>query len=119
MAKRKKKRNTVKALHVLQPNAAGIDIGATERYVAVPENRSPEAVRHFGTFTEDLHQAAQWLQECNIESIASGSNIFILLDCYEVPFGPIKTFALCVLYSVTGIPWLKPPQVISSTFRSL
>jgi transposase len=88
MAKRKKKAGTVKALHVLQPNAAGIDIGATEIYVAVPEGRSPETVRHFGTFTEDLRQAAQWLKDCNIESIAMESTgvywipVFQILDSY-------------------------------------
>lgn len=88
MAKRKNKRSPVKPLHVLQPNAAGIDIGATEIYVAVPENRSSEAVRHFGTFTENLHQAAQWLKDCNIESIAMESTgiywipVFQILDSY-------------------------------------
>jgi transposase len=88
MAKRKKKGKTVKTLHTLQPNAAGIDIGATEIYVAVPEDRCSETVRHFGTFTEDLHQAAQWLKECNIESIAMESTgvywipVFQILDNY-------------------------------------
>ena len=73
MAKRKKKGKTVKALHVLQPNAAGIDIGATEIYIAVPEDRAQESVRCFGTFTEDLHAAAQWLKSCSIDSIAMES----------------------------------------------
>ena len=88
MAKRKKKQSTVKSLHVLQPNAAGIDIGATEIYVAVPEGRCPETVRHFCTFTEDLHQAAQWLKACKIESIAMESTgvywipVFQILDSY-------------------------------------
>jgi len=88
MAKRKKKGKTVKALHVLQPNAAGIDIGATEIYVSVPEDRCDETIRHFGTFTEDLHEAAQWLKSCNIESIAMESTgvywipVFQVLDSY-------------------------------------
>ncbi len=88
MAKRKKKGKTVKTLHTLQPNAAGIDIGATEIYIAVPEDRCSETVRHFGTFTEDLHQAAQWMKQCNIESIAMESTgvywipVFQILDRY-------------------------------------
>lgn len=88
MAKRIKKGRTVKALHVLQPNAAGIDIGATEIYIAVPEDRSQEQVRHFGTFTEDLQEAAQWLKSCDIESIAMESTgvywipVFQVLDSY-------------------------------------
>jgi transposase len=73
---------------VLQPNAAGIDIGATEIYIAVPEDRCAETVRHFGTFTEELHQAAQWMKDCNIESIAMKSTgvywipVFQILDSY-------------------------------------
>ena len=88
MAKRKKKGKTVKALHVLQPNSAGIDIGATEIYIAVPEDRAQESVRCFGTFTEDLHKAAQWLKSCSIDSIAMESTgvywipVFQILDSY-------------------------------------
>lgn len=88
MAKRKKKGKTVKVLHVLQPNAGGIDIGATEIYIAVPEDRAQKSVSLFGTFTEDLHEAAQWLRSCNIDSIAMEStgvywvSVFQVLDNY-------------------------------------
>ena len=53
----KKRKNTAISLHVLQANSAGIDIGATEIYVAVPDGRSNESVRRFDTFTDDLHEA--------------------------------------------------------------
>jgi hypothetical protein len=39
---------------VVHPDAAGIDIGATEIFVAVPVNRDPSPVRSFQTFTQDL-----------------------------------------------------------------
>ncbi len=42
-------------------DAAGIDIGDSEIYVAVPSGRSAESVRCFGTFTADLHQLVAWL----------------------------------------------------------
>lgn len=45
----------------LQPDSAGIDIGATELLVAVPPDRDQESIRTFGTFTEDLHALADWL----------------------------------------------------------
>ncbi|WP_320039862.1 hypothetical protein [uncultured Desulfobacter sp.] len=47
MAKRQKKKSQKSgiSLHVLQANAAGIDIGASEIYVAVPEDRSNKPVR--------------------------------------------------------------------------
>lgn len=65
MAKNKKRnrKKAVKYLHVLQPNSAGIDIGATEIYIAVPDDRSSKSVRKFNTFTDDLHDAAKWLKK--------------------------------------------------------
>ncbi len=90
MAKKKKNghKKAIKYLHLLQPNSAGIDIGATEIYIAVPEDRSSKPVRRFDTFTDDLHTAAKWLKECGIESIAMESTgvywipIFQILDIY-------------------------------------
>jgi transposase len=91
MAKKKqykKRKNTSVSLHVLQANSAGIDIGATEIFIAVPDGRSSETVRRFDTFTDDLHEAAQWLKECGIKSIAMESTgvywipIFQILDAY-------------------------------------
>jgi hypothetical protein len=46
---------------LLEPNAAGIDIGAREIYVAVPPDRDEHPVRIFSTFTEDLEKMAEWL----------------------------------------------------------
>lgn len=57
---------------VLELNAAGVDIGATEIYIAVPPDRDTQPVRRFATFTEDLLGAADWLQRCRIETVAKG-----------------------------------------------
>ena len=54
----------------LNPNAAGVDIGATEIYIAVPGDRDPQPVRCFSTFTEDLQAAADWLKAWHIETVA-------------------------------------------------
>jgi transposase len=90
MAKRSKKKRqiAVKTLHVMKPNSAGIDVGATEIYVAVPDDRSDESVRCFDTFTDDLHKSAKWLKECSIDSIAMEATgvywipVFQILDSY-------------------------------------
>jgi transposase len=58
---------------VLEPNAAGVDIGATEIYIAVPPDRDTQPVRRFATFTEDLMAAADWLERCLIETVAMES----------------------------------------------
>lgn len=69
------------ALHCLQPNAAGVDVGATQIYVSVPPDRDAGSVRCFATFTEDLHAAADWLQYCQIDTVAMEST-----GVYWIPF---------------------------------
>ena len=51
-------------------DAAGIDLGATVHYVAVPAERDEQPVRHFGTLTGDLNELADWLSECRITTVA-------------------------------------------------
>ena len=36
-------------------NAAGIDVGASSHFVAVPADRADQSVREFGAFTTDLY----------------------------------------------------------------
>jgi transposase len=75
---------------VLEPNAAGIDVGAREMYVAVPPDRDPEPVRVFGTFTSELQALVKWLQECRITTVAMESTgvywipLFQLLEDAEI-----------------------------------
>jgi transposase len=58
---------------MLEPHAAGVDIGATETYVAIPADRDPQPVRRFSTFTRDLEQRADSLKQHRIESVAMES----------------------------------------------
>ena len=60
-------------LPVMRPDAAGIDIGATEIFVAVPADRAAENVRSFPTFTQDLYGLADWLAECRVKTVAMES----------------------------------------------
>jgi len=68
----------------LEPNAAGIDIGAREIYVAVPPDRDPHPVRVFHTFTEDLQAMAQWLKRCGITTAAMESTGVYWIPLYDV-----------------------------------
>src|SRR5215470_17198458 len=52
--------------------AAGIDVGGNEIWVDVG-NRDPEPVRKFATFTADLHELADWLNHCGIDTVAMES----------------------------------------------
>lgn len=69
----KAKKKYQAALPVLNADAAGIDIGATEIFVAVPNDRDESAVRSFQTFTEDLRIVCDWLQRCRIRTVAMES----------------------------------------------
>jgi transposase len=60
-------------LPVMHADAAGIDVGAEEVFVAIPVERAAEPVRSFGTFTQDLYDLANWLQACNICTVAMES----------------------------------------------
>jgi transposase len=49
--------------------AAGIEVGATEHWVAVPAVRDAQPVQRFGAFTAALYALAAWLQQCQIETV--------------------------------------------------
>ena len=58
---------------IINNNAAGIDIGSEEHWVAVPEGRDENPVRPFGCFTSDLHAMARWLKACGVTTVAMES----------------------------------------------
>jgi transposase len=73
MARRRHTNKANLTLHVIQPNAAGIDVGADQIHIAVPPDRDSQPVRCFPTFTADLFAAAAWLKSCAIETVAMES----------------------------------------------
>jgi transposase len=70
-AKTKSKLSTL--IHDPQPDAAGVDIAANEIWAAVPPERTEEAVRKFGAFTQDLKALVKWLLDCGVRSVAMES----------------------------------------------
>ena len=69
---------------VLQPNAAGIDIGSRSHWVAVPADRDATSVREFSSFTGDLHRLADWLASCGITTVAMESTGVYWIPVFEV-----------------------------------
>ncbi len=53
-------------MECIESNAAGIDVGVREIFVAVPPERDAQPVRCFPTFTADLRAMAAWLVQCGI-----------------------------------------------------
>jgi transposase len=69
---------------VLEPNAAGVDVGAREMFVAVPPGRDENPVRVFATFTEDLEQLADWLSQCGVTTVAMESTGVYWIPLYDI-----------------------------------
>ena len=56
-------------LSQLNLNTAGIDVGATSHFVAVPAGRAEQPVQEFRAFTADLYRLADWLTECGVQTV--------------------------------------------------
>jgi transposase len=63
-------RKIIGDINVVNPDAAGIDAGSEEHWVAVPKDRCEQPIRRFSTFTEDLYKLADWLVECRVTTVA-------------------------------------------------
>lgn len=72
------------ALERINPNAAGIDCGASEHYVAVPPDRDSTPVRSFVTFTADLHRLADWLSQCGVTEVAMEATGVYWIPVFEI-----------------------------------
>jgi transposase len=72
------------SLDCIEPNAAGIDVGATEIYVSVPPDRDAEPVRRFKSFTGDLREMAAWLVRCGIVTVAMESTGVYWIPPHEI-----------------------------------
>jgi transposase len=71
-------------LPILHPDAAGVDIGASEIFVAVPPDRDEKPVRSFATFTRDLKESIDWLQRCGIRTVAMESTSVYWIPLYQM-----------------------------------
>jgi transposase len=72
---------------IKNPNAAGIDVGSTSHYVAVPPDSVPETespVRCFGAFTPELHKMVEWLNACGVKTVAMESTGVYWISLYQV-----------------------------------
>ena len=84
MARKRKKSTAQTEMPVMRTDAAGIDVGATELYVAVPNDRDAEPVRCFPTFTQDLHALADWLEQCQIKTVAMESTSVYWIPVFQI-----------------------------------
>ena len=72
------------SLPVVNPHAAGIDVGSDSMYVSVPTDSSPTPVAKFGAFTPDLQALSSWLKECGVQSVAMESTGVYWIPLFEI-----------------------------------
>jgi len=70
------------SMEVINPQAAGIDVGSRSHWVAV--GQSEQDVREFGVFNQDLYAMADWLKERNVKTIAMESTGTYWQNLYAV-----------------------------------
>ena len=64
--------------------AAAIDIGSKMHMAAVHPTCADVPVRAFGTFTQDLHDLADWFKACGVTSVAMESTGVYWIPAYEI-----------------------------------
>src|SRR4051794_28033107 len=71
-------------LPAVNANAAGIDVGATSHFVAVPADRDDAPVREVATFTGELYRLAEWLKACGVETVAMESTGVYWIPLFQI-----------------------------------
>ena len=81
----KDQKRSPRSLKTIQPNAAGIDLGSCEHWVAGPpqEDGRPN-VQRFGTTTPELLRLAEWLKQQGVETVAMESTGVYWIPLYEI-----------------------------------
>ena len=58
-------------MDIINPNAAGIDIGSRSHFVAINQEHSD--VREFGVYAQDMKELLKWLLDNNVKTVAMES----------------------------------------------
>ena len=78
------KQVSIKESSLVNPDAAGIDVGPDQHWVCVPEDRAEKNVRSFGCSTLDLHAIADWLAQCRVTTVAMESKEVYWFSLFQV-----------------------------------
>jgi len=70
------------SMEVVNPHAAGIDVGSRSHWVAV--GQSQQDVKEYGVFNEDLFALSDWLKEKKVKTIAMESTGTYWQNLYAV-----------------------------------
>ena len=85
MARSKKShKKTLDSLKQIEQNAAGIDIGADSHWVSVSPDRDEHNVREFKCYTPDLYALADWLTQCEVETVVMESTGVYWIPVFQI-----------------------------------
>ena len=76
--------NQSSTIRIINPDSAGIDIGASSHFVAVPVGRDDETVREFECYTPDIQMMIAWLKKCKITSVVMESTGSYWIPVFEM-----------------------------------
>lgn len=116
---RPKRRSSRNALDQINPNAAGIDCGSGEHFVAVPPDRDATSVRSFATFTSELHRLADWLTACGVTHVAMESTGVYWIPVFEILEARGFTVSLVNARHVKNVPGRKSDVLDCEWLRDL
>jgi transposase len=71
-------------LDVVHRNAAGIDVGNEEHYVAIVPTQDEAPVQRFGCFTTELIRMAVWLKKRGVNTVAMQSTGVYWIPLYDI-----------------------------------
>jgi transposase len=66
------------------PNAAGIGVGASSHWAAVPAHSTDAPLREFGAMTDDLNELTDRLIACGVDMVAPESTEVYWISVYKV-----------------------------------
>jgi transposase len=71
---------------MIKPHAAGVDVGASNHFVAVPPGADPDGrdVREFEAFTCGLRSVSEWLRRCGVTTVAMESTGVYWIPLFEL-----------------------------------
>jgi transposase len=100
----------LEGLEQINLHAAGIDVGGSQNYVAVPAQSvkaGAPTVRAFGVFTAELEATQAWLKECGITTVAMEATGIYWMALYDKLEAAGIAVVLVEPHSVKQVPGRK------------
>lgn len=76
--------SSISSIKIVNPDSAGIDIGSSSHFVAIPADRKGSTVREFSCYTPDILAMIEWLKEANIKTIVMESTGSYWIPVFEM-----------------------------------